>query len=82
MKRYLAFGGDYTPKQYLEDYLGDYDSLHDAKGHVARRDAEGFPIHDWGSVLDTQTGQRHDWKTDGRAFGQDEWRFPAYVEGK
>lgn len=78
MKRYLAFGGDYTPKQHLEDFLGDYDALLSAKEAVTQRDPEGFPIHDWGSVLDTQTGQLHNWTTDGRPFGKDEWRPPIY----
>lgn len=82
MKRYLAFAGEYTPKQHLEDFRGDFDALHEAKAKVAERDAEGYPINDWGSVLDTKSGQLHNWTTDGRPFGQDEWRFPTYLEGR
>lgn len=78
MHRYLAFAGDYTPKQHLEDFKGAFPSLHQAKETVAARDPEGFPLYDWGSVLDTQTGQQHNWSTDGRAFGKDEWRPPIY----
>ena len=82
MKRYLAFAGNYTPEQHLGDFRGDFDKLHDAKGAAAARDPEGFPVYDWGSVLDTQLGQAHHWTTDGRAFGQDEWRFPVHLEPK
>lgn len=80
MNRYLAFAGGYQPKQHLEDFQGDFEKLHDAKGEVHKRDPEGFPVHDWGSVLDTKTGQVHHWTTDGRAFGKDEWRFPIQLE--
>ena len=82
MKRYLAFAGNYTPEQHLGDFRGDFDKLLDAKGAVEQRDAEGFPVHDWGTVLDTATGSVSNWTTDGRAFGQDEWRFPVHLEPK
>lgn len=82
MKRYLAFAGNYTPAQHLKDFRGDFEKLLDAKAEVQKREPDGFPVHDWGTALDTQTGQTHDWTTDGRAFGQDQWRFPAYLEAQ
>lgn len=82
MKRYLAFAGNYTPEQHLGDYRGDFDKLLDAKDEVQKRDPEGYPVNDWGTVLDTQTGQAHNWTTDGRPFGSDEWRFPVHLEAK
>lgn len=82
MKRYIAFAGDYTPRQHLEDFIGDFENLLDAKAAVSARDPEGFPYKDWGSVLDTKTGQVHNWTTDGRAFGHDQWRFPVQLEPK
>lgn len=82
MKRYLAFAGNYIPEQHLGDYRGGFDNLLDAKAVVTSRDAEGFPDYEWGTVLDTQTGKAHNWTTDGRAFGSDEWRFPVCLEAK
>lgn len=82
MQRYLAFAGNYTPEQHLGDFRGDFEKLLDAKVAVVARDPEGFPIYDWGTVLDTKIGQAHNWTTDGRAFGQDEWRFPVSLEPK
>ena len=82
MKRYLAFAGNYIPEQHLGDFRGDFEKLADAKDEVQKRDAEGFPDHEWGTVLDTQTGQVHHWVTDGRPFGKDEWRFPVRLEVK
>jgi len=80
MNRYIAFAGAWMAKQHLEDFQGHFEKLHDARAEVQKRDAEGFPVHDWGTVLDTQTGQVHHWTTDGRAFGKDEWRFPVQLE--
>lgn len=82
MRRYLAFGGNYTPERHMRDFLGDFDQLLDAKAKAAERDEEGYPIWDWGTVLDTQTGQAHDWTTDGRPYGKDEWRFPVQLEAR
>ncbi len=80
MQRYIAFAGNYTPERHIRDFVGDFDKLLDAKAAVSARDPEGFPLKDWGSVLDTMTGQVHDWTTDGRAFGNDQWRFPVQLE--
>ena len=82
MRRYLAFAGNYTPARHLKDFRGDFDKLLEAKSVVQSRDSEGFPVHDWGTVLDMQTGQVHDWQTDGRAFGSDQWRFPAHLDAQ
>lgn len=76
MKRYLAFAGDYSAKQHLGDFVSDHDELIMAKRAVDVRDPEGFPTFDWGCVLDTKTGQVHDWSSDGTAFGRDEWKYP------
>jgi hypothetical protein len=76
MKRYLAFAGEYTPKQHLRDYIEDFDELVMAKRAVDVSDPQGYHSYDWGCVLDTKTGQTHDWSSDGTAFGRADWRYP------
>lgn len=76
MKRYLAFGGEYEPKPYLRDFLGDFDELLMAKAAVDVCDPEGWPTHVQGCVLDTKLGQVHEFQSEPATTGKLLWRFP------
>lgn len=76
MKRYLAFGSEQEPRAHLRDFLSDHDELVMAKAAVEVCDPDGFTTYLTGAVLDTKTGQVHEFESDGRAFGRLNWRFP------
>jgi hypothetical protein len=76
MRRYLAFGGEYEVKHHHRDFLGDFDELVMAKAAVEVMDPEGFPTHIQGNVLDTKTGNVHEWEAHHSAFGRIQWRGP------
>jgi hypothetical protein len=39
-------------------------------------DPEGFPTHIQGNVLDTKTGNVHEWHLQSGVFGRVRWRGP------
>lgn len=49
MKRYLAFYGDvYYPKEGMDDFVGDYDSRHEAFAAINERHKKENPSdEDW-----------------------------------
>lgn len=55
MSRYIAFGGrTFYPMGGMEDYLGHFADLDEAKAIV-----EGKRFMDWGHILDHVFGQIH-----------------------
>ena len=67
MKRYIVFAGDtYYPCGGIEDYVGAFDSLEEAKDK-ASHDVPYHGVPDWAQVAEVTDGglvRRWDWTDD------------------
>ena len=77
MKRYLAFATEIPKGEVdLDDFIGDFDQIKDAKAAVDKRDPDGMNAHEDGAVVDTATGEIRDWAPATGPFLDDRWYAP------
>lgn len=59
MKRFILFAGDnYYPGGGMSDMVTSFDDLQEAKRHWDQDQAQAYEYdrHDWGHILDRETG--------------------------